>query len=175
MLLTHSILINHQLLYNEHLPASTSRSHGTECLNPELDSALRVLAACSQHRQAWGVIWAQPTNHTPKYFGEAMLEPSGSAHPCRGTKGEKALAKGNFWWGALRQQLLARLQHWGAEVAPSQQVPNTRLQCLPCKCSAHTRSISVIYLIFFFTLLKLFFCSKHLPTIRPTVQNWRSD
>lgn len=128
----------------------------TECLNPELDSALSVLAACSQHRQAWGLTRAQPRNHMPRYFGEAMLESPGSVCPCGGTQGG-GTGQGKFWRGLQGQQLSTGLQQrggWGGSLPPSpKHLPLVLV--LQMQCSYHIYFGNLFN--FFFTLLELFF------------------
>lgn len=137
---------------------------------PESRAGLCSLCACCLLPAQTGLgNYLGSAQECSNILGKPRWSPQGHYVPV-GTQRRVALGKGKFWWGAHGWQLPTCLQQWQAEVAPSQQALTTCLQCLSCKCSAHTRSIFVIYLIFFY-IIGIIFCSKHLPTIRPTVQN----
>lgn len=86
MFLTQSILINHQLLDNEHPPAS---ARGTERLKlqPPRQAALAA-ALCPLRARCQRP--AQHIRHEPKHSGQAMLECSESVCPHGSTNGDSA-------------------------------------------------------------------------------------
>lgn len=72
--------------------------------------------------------------------------------------------------GEVVARLPTRLQHWGAEVSfPASPTNLPPVLVLQMRCPYH------IYFYNLFYVIGIIFCSKRLPTIRPTVQNWRSD
>lgn len=118
---------------------------GATALSAWMQSRTLLGVCCLLPAQAWGITWAQPRNHMPRHFGEARLESPGSVCPCGAQRGWH-WARGSSGEGHT-------------EGGSPQQAPTTHLQCLSCKCSAHTTPISVIYLIFF-SLLVLFFVAS---------------
>lgn len=126
-------------------------------------------------RQNWGITWTQPQeSHAQIFWGSHAGVPRVSRSLWGAQRGV-ALGKGELWWGLHRQSSPHACSSEGLRwLLPTKPQPPAS-KCLSCKCSAHTTSISVIYLINFFYIIGIIFCSKHLPTTRPTVQNWRSD
>lgn len=59
----------------------------TECLNPELDSALCVLAACSQQGRTGELPGLSPGITRPNILGKPRWSPQGQQVPVGGTKG----------------------------------------------------------------------------------------
>lgn len=108
---------------------------------------------------AWGVTWAQPSNPTPKHFGEAMLESPGSVCPCGGTEGV-ALGKEKFWRGphssgcphaCSREEGL----RWLLLTKPQPPAPRTRLAN-----AGLVPHLFLLFIFFCFTLLELFFVAS---------------
>lgn len=112
---------------------------------------LSVLAVCSQHRQAWGVTWAQPRSHMPKYFGEARLESQGQYIPVGAQRGWH-WARGS---SGKAPQTPTALRGWGGSFPASPTNPPPVL-VLQMQCPYHIYFCNLFYvirIIFVFLLL----------------------